>query len=61
MVGSDITTIIYVLGVNKSMNTAKFEFLTSMNVNCDANLLKSTDINVNNATMSVYLKPYINQ
>jgi len=48
MVGSDITTIMYVLGVNKSMNTEKFEFLTSMDVNWEASLLEKIKVIVNN-------------
>lgn len=40
MFASDMTTIMYMFGVNKSMNTAKFEFLISIAVNWEANLLK---------------------
>ncbi len=39
--GSDMTTIMYVLDVNSSMNAVKFEFRTSMLCNCVCVLLET--------------------
>lgn len=39
MVESDVTTMTYVFDVKTSMKAAKFEFLTSIDWNCAANLL----------------------
>lgn len=39
MVESDVTTMTYVFDVKTSMKAAKFEFRTSIDWNCAANLL----------------------